>query len=164
MSSVETSSEPAASTPPVKAGEFKLEVVVADVDREKAFYASLGWRLDADMAGGEDFRIVQFTPPGSGCSIQFGRNTASAPPGSAESLYLIVADIDAARDELLALGMEVSELFHEGFRARASTTPGACPGRRPTAAPTGASRPSAIRMARYALYMVRERAGEELPT
>jgi catechol 2,3-dioxygenase-like lactoylglutathione lyase family enzyme len=117
MSSVEASSETAASTPPVKAGEFKLEAVVvpvADVDRAKTFYASLGWRLDADVASGEDFRIVQFTPPGSRCSIQFGRNIASAAPGSAESLYLIVADIDAARDELLALDVEVSEVFHEG--------------------------------------------------
>jgi catechol 2,3-dioxygenase-like lactoylglutathione lyase family enzyme len=117
MSSVDVSGESAASTPPVKPGEFKLEVVllpVSDVDRAKEFYASLGWRLDADVAQGEDFRIVQFTPPGSGCSVQFGTNIASAAPGSAESLYLIVADIAAARDELLARGVEVGEVFHEG--------------------------------------------------
>ena len=87
---------------------------VSDVDRAKEFYASLGWRLDADIARGEDFRIVQFTPPGSGCSIQFGTNITSAAPGSAQSLYLIVPDIEAAREELLARGVEVSEVFHEG--------------------------------------------------
>jgi catechol 2,3-dioxygenase-like lactoylglutathione lyase family enzyme len=117
MSSVHVSSESAAGTPPVEAGEFKLEAVVvpvSDADRAKEFYASLGWRLDADIASGEDFRIVQFTPPGSGCSIQFGTNIASGAPGSAQSLYLIVPDIDAARDELLARGVDVSEVFHEG--------------------------------------------------
>lgn len=116
MSSVEASSETAASSPPVKAGEFKLEVVVvpvADVDRAKDFYAGLGWRLDADVAAGEDFRLVQVTPPGSGCSIQFGSNITSAAPGSAESLYLIVSDLEAAREELLARGVEVGEVFHE---------------------------------------------------
>jgi predicted enzyme related to lactoylglutathione lyase len=82
--------------------------------RAKEFYSSLGWRLDADRAHGEEFRIVQFTPPGSGCSIQFGTNTTSTAPGSAESLYLVVADIEAARDELLGRGVEVSEVFHEG--------------------------------------------------
>jgi catechol 2,3-dioxygenase-like lactoylglutathione lyase family enzyme len=117
MSSVETGSAGAAGSAPVKAGEFKLEVVVlavSDVDRAKEFYGSLGWRLDADIAHGEDFRLVQFTPPGSGCSIQFGTNIASAAPGSAESLYLIVSDVEAAREELLARGVEVSEVFHEG--------------------------------------------------
>jgi catechol 2,3-dioxygenase-like lactoylglutathione lyase family enzyme len=121
MSSVDASSESAGAAPPVKAGEFKLEVVVvpvSDVDRAKEFYSSLGWRLDADVAHGEDYRIVQFTPPGSGCSIQFGTNVTSGAPGSAESLYLIVLDIAAARDELLARGVDVSEVFHEG-------TPGA---------------------------------------
>ena len=99
------------------AGEMRLEVVVvpvSDVDRAKEFYASLGWRLDADVSPGGGLRLVQFTPPGSGCSIQFGTNIASAAPGSAQSLYLIVSDIDAARDELLARGVEVSEVFHEG--------------------------------------------------
>jgi catechol 2,3-dioxygenase-like lactoylglutathione lyase family enzyme len=117
MSSVDVSGESAAGTAPVKVGEFKLEVVVvpvSDVDRAKEFYESLGWRLDADIARGDDFRIVQFTPPGSGCSIQFGTNVASDAPGSAQSLYLIVPDIAAARDELLARDVEVSEVFHEG--------------------------------------------------
>ena len=117
MSSVELSSDSAAVTPPVKAGEFKLEVVVlpvSDVGRAKEFYVGLGWRLDADVAPGEDLRLVQFTPPGSGCSIQFGTNISSARPGSAQSLYLVVPDVEAAREELLARGVEVSEMFHEG--------------------------------------------------
>jgi catechol 2,3-dioxygenase-like lactoylglutathione lyase family enzyme len=134
MSSVEVSSESAAGTPPVKQGEFKLEAVVvpvSDVDRAKDFYAGLGWRLDADVAQGEDYRIVQFTPPGSGCSIQFGTNVASAPPGSAESLYLIVADIDAAREELLAHGVEVGEVFHEGMPGARFHDSGRVPGPAP---------------------------------
>jgi catechol 2,3-dioxygenase-like lactoylglutathione lyase family enzyme len=117
MSGVDVSSESAVSTPLVKQGEFNLEVVVvpvSDVDRAKEFYASLGWRLDADVARGVSFRLVQFTPPGSGCSIQFGTNIASGAPGSAQSLYLAVSDIEAARDELLGRGVEVSEVFHEG--------------------------------------------------
>jgi catechol 2,3-dioxygenase-like lactoylglutathione lyase family enzyme len=118
MSSVEASSgEGAAGTPPVIAGEFKLEVVVlavSDVDRAKRFYEGLGWRLDADFSPTEDFRIVQLTPPGSACSIQFGIGVSSAAPGSAQSLYLAVADIEAAREELIARGAEVSEVFHEG--------------------------------------------------
>src|SRR5271167_5072322 len=117
MSGVEVSSESGAGTPPVKAGEFKLEVVVlpvSDVDRAKRFYESLGWKLDADIARGEDFRIVEFTPPGSGCSIQFGTNIASGAPGSAQGLYLSVLDLEAARGELLARGADVSEVFHEG--------------------------------------------------
>jgi catechol 2,3-dioxygenase-like lactoylglutathione lyase family enzyme len=96
--------------------DMKLEVVVipvSDVDRAKEFYEELGWRLDADFAAGDEFRIVQFNPPGSGCSVQFGTNVSSASPGSAESLYLIVSDIASARDELVARGVEVSELFHE---------------------------------------------------
>src|SRR5476649_2866730 len=90
--------------------DMKLEVVVipvSDVDRAKEFYGSLGWRLDADVAAGEDFRLIQFTPPGSGCSIQFGTKLTSAPPGSAQGLYLIVSDVEAARDGLLARGVEV---------------------------------------------------------
>jgi len=96
---------------------MRLEVVVlpvSDVDRAKRFYQDLGWRLDADVTRGDDFRLVQFTPPGSGCSIQFGANLTSAAPGSAESLYLSVSDIDATRNEMLARGVEVSEVFHEG--------------------------------------------------
>ena len=97
--------------------EMKLEVVVipvTDVDRAKAFYAGLDWRLDADFADEQGFRIVQFTPPGSGCSIQFGAGVTSAPPGSATNVYLIVEDVQAARDSLAARGIAVSEVFHEG--------------------------------------------------
>jgi len=94
--------------------DMRLEVVVvpvADVDRAKRFYGALWWRLDADRAG-EDFRLVQFTPPGSGCSIQFGTNLTPAPPGSAQGLLLIVADIEAAHDELVRRGVEASAVFH----------------------------------------------------
>ena len=97
--------------------DMKLEVVVipvSDVDRAKEFYASLGWRLDADFANGEDWRVIQFTPPGSGCSVIFGKNVTAAAPGSAQGLYLIVSDIAAARDELLGRGVKVSEVFHAG--------------------------------------------------
>ena len=101
--------------------DIKLEVViipVLDVDRAKEFYGRLGWRLDADFPFDNGFRVVQFTPPGSGCSIQFGTKITSAAPGSAQGLYLIASDIEAARDELAARGAEVSEVFHAG-------TPGA---------------------------------------
>jgi catechol 2,3-dioxygenase-like lactoylglutathione lyase family enzyme len=96
---------------------FKLEVVVipvADADRAKEFYAGLGWRLDVDWPFDSGFRVVQFTPPGSGGSIQFGTKITSAAPGSAQGLYLIVSDIEAARDQLAARGAEVSEVFHLG--------------------------------------------------
>ena len=97
--------------------DMKLEVVVvpvSDVDRAKRFYQVLGWRLDADFAMGDDFRVVQFTPPGSLCSIQFGTKITPASPGSAHGLYLIVSDIDAGRAELIDRGAKVSELFHAG--------------------------------------------------
>jgi catechol 2,3-dioxygenase-like lactoylglutathione lyase family enzyme len=134
MSSADVSSESAASAPTVKAGEFKLEVIVLpvlDVDRAKEFYGRLGWRLDADVARGEDFRLVQFTPPGSGCSIQFGTNIASGAPGSAQNLYLAVPDIEAARDELLTHGVEVGEVFHEGALGDRFHDPGRVPGPAP---------------------------------
>jgi catechol 2,3-dioxygenase-like lactoylglutathione lyase family enzyme len=95
--------------------DLKLEAVVipvSNVDRAKEFYGKLGWRLDADFAFDNGVRVVQFTPPGSACSIQFGTNITSATPGSADNLYLIVSDIAAARDELVARGVEVSEVFH----------------------------------------------------
>jgi catechol 2,3-dioxygenase-like lactoylglutathione lyase family enzyme len=95
--------------------DMTLEVVVipvSDVDRAKTFYEGLGWRLDADFASGEDYRVMQFTPPGSGCSVIFGKNVTPAAPGSAQGLYLIVTDIEAARAELLARGVAVSEAFH----------------------------------------------------
>src|SRR6188472_990437 len=98
----------------VGTADLKLEAVVipvSDVDRAKDFYGSLGWRLDADFGFDNGFRVVQFTPPGSGCSVQFGTKITSAAPGSAEGLYLIVSDIEAARNELVARGVEVSEVF-----------------------------------------------------
>jgi catechol 2,3-dioxygenase-like lactoylglutathione lyase family enzyme len=96
--------------------DMKLEVVVlpvSDVDRAKSFYAAMGWRLDADFVTGEDFRVVQFTPPGSECSIIFGTGITSGIPGSIQDLQLTVRDIDAARAELVARGIEVSEPFHD---------------------------------------------------
>jgi catechol 2,3-dioxygenase-like lactoylglutathione lyase family enzyme len=115
MSSVDTSTETATASPPVKPGEMRLEVVVlavSDVDRAKAFYEGLGWRLDADLAVDDGYRVVQLTPPGSGCSIIFGTGVTSGAPGSAEGLQLSVYDIDEARADLLARGVEVSEPFH----------------------------------------------------
>jgi catechol 2,3-dioxygenase-like lactoylglutathione lyase family enzyme len=106
---------PHAST--VTQADLKLEVVViavADADRAKAFYAGLGWRLDADFAFDNGFRVIQFTPPGSGASIQFGTRITDAAPGSAQSLYLVVSDIEAAHDELARLGVAVSGIFHPG--------------------------------------------------
>ncbi|MBV8830816.1 MAG: glyoxalase [Acidobacteriaceae bacterium] len=95
--------------------DMKFEVIVipvADVDRAKAFYTKLGWRLDADFSFDNGFRVVQFTPPGSGCSVQFGTKITTAAPGSAQGLYLIVSDVEAARKELVARGIEVGEVFH----------------------------------------------------
>src|SRR5215831_18679946 len=117
MSSYEVLSNNATSETRVKNVDLKLEAVVipvSNVDRAKEFYGSLGWRLDADFAFDNGFRVVQFTPPGSACSIQFGSNITSAAPGSAQGLYLIVSDIEAACRDLAALGVEVSEVFHAG--------------------------------------------------
>jgi catechol 2,3-dioxygenase-like lactoylglutathione lyase family enzyme len=103
------------STTRARSNDMKLEIVVipvSDVDRAKEFYGRLGWRLDADFDSGKDFRVIQFTPPGSGCSIIFGKNVTAAAPGSAQGLYLIVSDVAAARDELKGRGVEVSEVFH----------------------------------------------------
>jgi catechol 2,3-dioxygenase-like lactoylglutathione lyase family enzyme len=96
--------------------DMKFEIVVipvSDVDRAKEFYVRLGWRLDADYDNGKDFRVIQFTPPGSGCSIILGKNVTAAAPGSAQGLYLIVSDIAAARGELLGRGVKISEVFHD---------------------------------------------------
>ena len=96
--------------------DMKLEVVVvpvADVDRAKDFYQGLGWRLDIDASGGDDFRAVQLTPPGSNASIIFGKGVTSAPPGSIDKLVLAVDNIDATRDEFLSHGVKVSEVFHD---------------------------------------------------
>ena len=121
MSSTQTINEQATHVPTAATLDQKLEVViipVTDVDRAKRFYGSLGWRLDADFAFDNGFRVVQFTPPGSGCSIQFGTNLTSAAPGSARGNYLVVSDLEAAHNELVARGAAVSEVFHP-------TTPGA---------------------------------------
>ncbi len=103
------------STTKVSGNDMKFEIVVipvSDVDRAKEFYARLGWRLDAEFASGDEFRVIQYTPPGSGCSIIFGKNVTAAAPGSAQGLYLIVSDIEAVRNELIGRGVKVSETFH----------------------------------------------------
>jgi catechol 2,3-dioxygenase-like lactoylglutathione lyase family enzyme len=206
--------------------DLKLEAIVipvSDVDRSKRFYVDLGWRLDADFPFDNGFRVVQLTPPGSGCSVQFGTNITLAAPGSASGLYLIVSDIAAARDELAGRGVEVSEVFHPevpGAQFQPDGSSGRVSGRAPDSAsyssfatfndPDGngwliqevterlpgrvdphettyasaADLASALRRAAaahgkheertgqadaewpdwYAEYMVRENAGEELPT
>jgi catechol 2,3-dioxygenase-like lactoylglutathione lyase family enzyme len=116
MSNNQVRSETVSETPRTRTVDMKLEVVVipvSDVDRAKRFYGGLGWRLDADFAAGDDWRVIQFTPPGSGCSVIFGKNVTPAAPGSAQGLYLIVSDIKAARDELLRRGVGISEVFHD---------------------------------------------------
>jgi catechol 2,3-dioxygenase-like lactoylglutathione lyase family enzyme len=118
MSSVDVSSERANEAHEAEVADMKLEIVVlpvSDIDRAKQFYEGIGWRLDANVAA-DDFRLVQLTPPGSGCSIQFGTDLTSAAPGSAQGLHLVVSNVEAAREELVALGVEVSDVFHEGAR------------------------------------------------
>jgi catechol 2,3-dioxygenase-like lactoylglutathione lyase family enzyme len=115
MSITQVRSETANETAISRRADMKLEVVVipvSDVDRAKRFYGGLGWRLDADFIVGDAFRGVQFTPPGSSCSIQFGTGITSAVPGSASGSYLVVSDVAAARAELVGRGVEVSEVFH----------------------------------------------------
>ena len=111
----ETQANDAASEASITKVDMKFEIVVipvTDVDRAKEFYTRLGWRLDADYDNGKDFRIIQLTPPGSACSVIFGKNVTGAAPGSAQGLYLIVDDIEAARKNLLRRGVEVGEVFH----------------------------------------------------
>lgn len=115
MSSTQAHIETAFVAPRTQKLDMKLEVIVipvSDVDRAKRFYADIGWRLDADFVVGDTFRIVQFTPPGSACSIHFGKGVTPVTPGSLQGLYLIVSDIEAARRELAARGAAVSETFH----------------------------------------------------
>ncbi len=118
--------------------DMRLEVVVipvSDVDRAKKFYEHLGWRLDADVATGDDFRLIQFTPPGSGCSVQFGTNLTAAAPGSLQSNYLIVSDVATARDRLADRGVDITGVFHceTGFACRfgGAIAPGRVDGRGP---------------------------------
>ncbi|MCP3388081.1 glyoxalase [Bradyrhizobium sp. CCGB12] len=115
MATIEIDSDVATKPSTSRSLDLKLEVVVipvSDVDRAKAFYARLGWRLDADFASGSEWRVIQFTPPGSACSVIFGRDVTAAAPGSARGLYLIVSDLEAARQDLLDRGIAVSEPFH----------------------------------------------------
>jgi catechol 2,3-dioxygenase-like lactoylglutathione lyase family enzyme len=117
MSSTRVRGEAAVETARARPVGMKLEVIVipvADVDRAKSFYGNLGWRLDADFEADDDWRVVQFTPPGSGCSVIFGTNVTAAEPGSARGLYLVVSDIEEARDALLRRGVAVGEVFHGG--------------------------------------------------
>jgi catechol 2,3-dioxygenase-like lactoylglutathione lyase family enzyme len=118
MSTDEVRSNDAASIARV---DTKLEIVVipvSDVDRAKEFYGRLGWRLDADFDNHDNFRVIQFTPPGSACSVIFGKNVTAAAPGSVQGLYLIVSDIAATRSELLGRGVKISEVFHDAGDVR----------------------------------------------
>ena len=142
MSTVDMSSGTSMQVPDTRTVDFKLEVVVvpvSDADRAKRFYASLGWREDADFVISDDYRVLQFTPPGSQASIIFGTGVTAAVPGSIDSLLLAVDDIDAAREQRLAHGVEVSDVFHDaggglggGFHAGAD-------GRAPGPDPQGRS-------------------------
>jgi catechol 2,3-dioxygenase-like lactoylglutathione lyase family enzyme len=117
MSSTDASSGSTTASDPPKPGEVRLEVVVvpvSDVDRGKAYYESLGWRLDIDIEPREGVRIVQFTPPGSACSVSIGKGITSAEPGSFQGSELAVLDVDAAREDLIGRGVEVSEVYHLG--------------------------------------------------
>jgi catechol 2,3-dioxygenase-like lactoylglutathione lyase family enzyme len=116
MSSTDVGSAGSAERADVSPIDMKLEVVtvpVSDVDRAKEFYLGLGWRLDIDLVAGDDFRAVQFTPPRSQCSIHFGKGVTTAEPGSVQSLELVVDDIDAARDDLISRGVDVSEVYEQ---------------------------------------------------
>jgi catechol 2,3-dioxygenase-like lactoylglutathione lyase family enzyme len=116
MSSTDVSADTSTEVPEAGTIDMKLEVVtlpVSDVERAKNFYQSLGWRLDADLRGGDDFRALQFTPPRSQCSIHFGKGVTTAEPGSAQRLELVVDDIEAARADLISRGVDVSEVFEQ---------------------------------------------------
>jgi catechol 2,3-dioxygenase-like lactoylglutathione lyase family enzyme len=126
MSDAEMLDESAAKTLPVGPPEMNLEVIVipvSDDDRAKRFYGDLGWRLDIDFVG-DDYRVIQFTPPGSGCSIIFGRNVSAAAPGSVQGLHLVVSDLEAVRADLVGRGVEIGAPFHDtgGVFHHATTT------------------------------------------
>src|ERR687898_2190054 len=133
MNSAQTADEKATRVPAAAAVDLKLEVVplpVSDVDRAKRFYEGLGWRVDADFAAGDEWRLVQLTPPGSPCSVMFGKGFTTAAPGSLQGTFLVVEDLEAARAELIRHGADVSEVFHfENSLLRAATTKGRTPGR-----------------------------------
>ena len=130
--SIQTIDEDGTHTPTAPGTDLKLEVVVipvSDVDRAKRFYQDLGWRLDADFAHGDDWRLVQMTPPGSPCSMMFGKGFTTAAPGSVQGTFLVVADVEAARTELIGRGVNVSDVFHfDGMLLRAAGTKGRVPG------------------------------------
>ena len=124
MTSTQVGSKTATETPKAQRVDMKLEVIVipvSDIGRAKEFYSSLGWRLDAEFVDGKDFHILQFTPPGSGASVIFGKNVTPAAPGSAQGLYLVVSDIEAARADLIRRGVKVSEVFHGASGVYAGT-------------------------------------------
>jgi catechol 2,3-dioxygenase-like lactoylglutathione lyase family enzyme len=126
MSSTEVRSDNATDKAVAAKVDMKFEIVVipvSDIDRAKEFYGRLGWRLDIDYDSGKDFRVVQFTPPGSGCSVIFGTNVTAAAPGSTQGLYLIVSDIEAARKELLSRGVQISQVFHAGGASAGADEP-----------------------------------------
>jgi catechol 2,3-dioxygenase-like lactoylglutathione lyase family enzyme len=124
MTTIEAPGDITIEAPKARSVDQKLEIVVipvSNVDRAKRFYGDLGWRLDADFAEGDGFRVIQFTPPGSSTSVIFGTNVTAAAPGSAQGLYLIVSDIEAARDDLRRRGVEIGETFHGGDGVYAGT-------------------------------------------
>jgi catechol 2,3-dioxygenase-like lactoylglutathione lyase family enzyme len=115
MSSTDVGGQASADTPELSTIDMQLEVVtvpVSDVDRAKGFYQRLGWRLDADIVRGDNFRVVQLTPLHSACSVAFGKGVTSDEPGSVQRLILVVDDLAAAREDLVSRGVEVSEVFH----------------------------------------------------
>jgi catechol 2,3-dioxygenase-like lactoylglutathione lyase family enzyme len=134
VSTTQISNEPATTLPGTRRAETKLEVIVipvSDVDRAKAFYQGLGWRLDADFSAGDEWRAVQLTPPGSPCSIIFGKGFTSAVPGSVKGTFLVVEDVEAARAELRGYGADVSDVFHFEGPLRVDGTKGRVPGKDP---------------------------------
>jgi catechol 2,3-dioxygenase-like lactoylglutathione lyase family enzyme len=138
MSTTQTSAERPAPIPSAEMVDTKLEVVVlpvSDVDRAKNFYGSLGWRLDADFSDGDGWRALQMTPPGSPCSIIFGKGVTSAAPGSVQGLLLIVEDLAAARAELVGRGVDVSDVFHFEGGIHVTGTYGRAPGPDPQGGP-----------------------------
>ena len=149
MSNTQPVNEPATGTSTAAAVDLKVEVVplpVSDVDRAKRFYEGLGWRVDADVAAGDEWRVVQLTPPGSPCSVMFGKGFTTAVPGSLQGTFLVVDDLEAARAELVRHGADVSDVFHfENKLLRAATTKGRTPGRDPKTAPTSHLPHSVIR-------------------
>jgi catechol 2,3-dioxygenase-like lactoylglutathione lyase family enzyme len=132
--STQTVNQDATQTGTAATVDLKLEVVVipvADVDRAKRFYEGLGWRLDADFASGDDWRLVQMTPPGSPCSVMFGKGFTPAAPGSVQGTFLVVDDLEAARKHLIGRGIEVSDVFHFQGDLLTVRTTGRTPGRDP---------------------------------